>query len=493
MPRCNNFKLKVLPQSDFVAFIVLFIASVFIIYFLPVFVVRIFFFLTLLIFWRSKKDYLWFAFIFLLLEQPAGIFSGGLVSDTHRLPLYTISAGVSFTVYELFIITAFIKALVKGIRRKMFLNKPLRWLFIYLIFTLFISFLFGMNKEGIIRTFRVLIFWTLFVSFSYLLRNKDEMLRFCALLFPFIFLVFAGQIYELINGVSIVGVIKPIDQAQNTYLLTETDNISSVARFISAPFLNLFCFISSLFMIFSTNNSGFGKLYLYTIATICFLSVMLSATRGWFLAYTLTALLIFFTISANPAKLVTRVIVPFLLFIALYNTLPAFKIQINNAVVRLSTMQELVEGDITLGGTQVRTTVRSARVMEAFYKNPLTGWGFSYQGTHDGHVGNQNLLQSTGLIGYSLFLYFWFFYIYNLIRIKRRILPGNPYKMSLPVLLYGFIGVFVIHSTSSQVFGFDPQFSAVNKIFFLVIFFVFSDIFLKEATNTDVNPRTLKN
>jgi hypothetical protein len=166
--------------------------------------------------------------------------------------------------------------------------------------------------------------------------------------------------------------------------------------------------------------------------------------------------------------------------------MPAFKIQINNALVRINTMEDLARGDITLSGTQTRTTVRSARVMEAFYENPITGWGFSFQGTHVGLVGNQYLLQSTGVIGYSLFLYFWLFYTYSLLRVKRRIQQRNPYKNSMLVLIYGFIGIFVIHSTSSQMFGYDPQFTAVNKILFLVVFFVFSDIFMKEAINIDI-------
>jgi uncharacterized protein (DUF486 family) len=35
-------------------------------------------------------------------------------------------------------------------------------------------------------------------------------------------------------------------------------------------------------------------------------------------------------------------------------------------------------------------------------------------------------------------------------------------------------------------FGYDPQFTAINKILFLVVFFVFSDIFMKEAMNIDI-------
>lgn len=124
--------------------------------------------------------------------------------------------------------------------------------------------------------------------------------------------------------------------------------------------------------------------------------------------------------------------------------------------------------------------------MEAFYKNPITGWGFSSKGAHDGHVGNQNLLQSTGVIGYSLFLYFWVFYSTKLIRVKQRLSRGNPFKLSLLILVFGLVGIFIVHSTSTQMFGYDPQFSAQNKIFFLVVFFVFSDVLLKEAIYVDI-------
>lgn len=473
-------------QTDVSRIIILFLFSAFVIYFLQPFLARVYFILLVFGFWYSKKDYFWFAFIFLLIEQPAGFFSGGTASDLQRLPLYTVASGVSFAFYEIFILVAFLKALVKGKKTKLFFDKPLKWLFIYLILLLVFSFLFGMNEEGIVRTSRILVFWTLFISFPYLLKSTDELLRFCTLLFPFIFLVFAGQIYELINGVPIIGLFKSVEPDKVGYSLKETENIFSVARFISAPFLNLFCFISSLFIINSRINISLHKFYLYAVSTICYLSVLFSATRGWFLAYTITAFLFFITSSVNPVRIATRILVPLLIFFALYSFMPAFKIQINNAMVRINTLEGFIHGDITLGGTQKRTTVRSVQVMNAFYKNPLTGWGFSYNGNHDGHVGNQNLLQSTGLIGFFLFFYFWLFYIYGLLKVKRRIKQSNPYKNSLLVLIYGFVGIFVIHSTSTQMFGYDPQFTAINKILFLVVFFVFSDIFMKEAMNIDI-------
>ncbi|MDI9596624.1 MAG: hypothetical protein QM220_03740 [Atribacterota bacterium] len=420
------------------------------------------------------------------IEQPAGFFSGGTASDLQRLPLYTVASGMSFTVYEIFILVAFLKALVKGKKTKLFFDKPLKWLFIYLILLLVFSFLLGMNEEGIVRTFRILIFWTLFISLPYLLKSMTEMLQFCYLLFPFIFLVFAGQIYELINGVPIIGLIKSVEPDKVGYSLKEIENISSVARFISAPFLNLFCFISSLFIINSKINISLHKFYLYVVATICYLSVLLSATRGWFLAYTITAFLFFITSSVNPGRIATRILVPLLIFFTLYSFIPVFKIQINNAMVRIGTLEGLIHGDVTLSSTQTRTTVRSAKVMEAFYKNPITGWGFSSKGAHDGHVGNQNLLQSTGVIGYSLFLYFWVFYSTKLIRVKQRLSRGNPFKLSLLILVFGLVGIFIVHSTSTQMFGYDPQFSAQNKIFFLVVFFVFSDVLLKEAIYVDI-------
>ena len=111
-------------QTDVSRIIILFLFSAFVIYFLQPFLARVYFILLVFGFWYSKKDYFWFAFIFLLIEQPAGFFSGGTASDLQRLPLYTVASGVSFAFYEIFILVAFLKALVKGKKTKLFFDKP---------------------------------------------------------------------------------------------------------------------------------------------------------------------------------------------------------------------------------------------------------------------------------------------------------------------------------------------------------------------------------
>ena len=63
---------------------------------------------SLVLFYKSKKDYIWFAFVFLLIMAPGSIFR--IMDETdHNIP--KIGFGLGY--FGFFILTAFIKALQK--------------------------------------------------------------------------------------------------------------------------------------------------------------------------------------------------------------------------------------------------------------------------------------------------------------------------------------------------------------------------------------------
>src|SRR4030042_1991081 len=89
----------------------LFVLSVFIVYITPPILSKIFFLLLLFQFARSKNNFFWFAYFFIISQGPGYFFADLSITAEHRLPLYTIMSGFSFTPLDLFVILALAKAI----------------------------------------------------------------------------------------------------------------------------------------------------------------------------------------------------------------------------------------------------------------------------------------------------------------------------------------------------------------------------------------------
>ena len=79
-----------------------------------------------------------------------------------------------------------------------------------------------------------------------------------------------------------------------------------------------------------------------------------------------------------------------------------------NSWSRVITVEKVIEGDITGGGTISRYDIRAPKVMEGFFSSSVVfGAGFSnhYYKYSDGHVGYHNILLNAGLTGSFIFLY----------------------------------------------------------------------------------------
>ena len=224
-----------------------------------------------------------------------------------------------------------------------------------------------------------------------------------------------------------------------------------------------------------------NRMLILVILSLSILSVLMTATRGWILSYGIMLVLFFSLYIHLIEKNIKWILLGFVMLVIILNFMPDVKTQSANALKRFSTMENLFQGDISAEGTLSRLTNRGPLVMANFYKNPLTGFGFSDTVSSDAHVGNQNLLLTTGIIGYGLFLYFWLYFSYRIFLTAKKISFNNPYKKTLKVFVIGLIGLFIIHSTSTQMFGFDPGFGAQQKLFLLSLFFSFAGFFIKDA------------
>jgi hypothetical protein len=190
----------------------------------------------------------------------------------------------------------------------------------------------------------------------------------------------------------------------------------------------------------------FKKNFLAMVFMISYLSVLITGTRGWILGFSLV-FLTFLIVRKTNIKTVLGIGV---IGLALLLAVPVLSRQLDLSLNRVSTLEQLAEGDITAGGTLQRLDERGPRVMNKFSDHPVFGHGFSneYYNYQDGHVGNQTLLLSSGIFGYLVFLMFWIRILSVCYKCSTRI------HKSAYLLLAAFGGLFIIHSSSRILFNY---------------------------------------
>ncbi|MBL7775300.1 MAG: O-antigen ligase family protein [Saprospiraceae bacterium] len=226
----------------------------------------------------------------------------------------------------------------------------------------------------------------------------------------------------------------------------------------------LTCYFGAFYQL--ARRSGYFNInYLFSVMAACLLCVVLSATRGWLLGFSLGLILYLVLVLRLSIKRLATVVGTGAVMVAALMLLPVVKTQFDNAFKRFTTLEKLASGDVTAGGTLSRINERSPRVLDKWSEAPFTGWGFSdaFFKHGDFHVGNQNILLHAGIIGAILMGFFIIFFHWALLARSLQLHRGNPYKAPLLVFVVFFPGWFLIHSSSGQHFAFysDPANSIV--------------------------------
>jgi hypothetical protein len=460
------------------------IVAFILVYYVDVRLNRWLFLIVLPLGWFSKRDYLWIAFLFILKEMPGGLFSGGLRDDPYRLPIYSLAPGFSFALNELFILIFFAKSLfnrrIKNNYISPFFRKELNlllWLFIILIL---ISPLLGMSFNSLSNVFKLSITFTLFYSVLRLLNTEEQLINFLRVMFPFAFVGLALQIYGLMNGEQLIALVKPgIKTVQGSYISGDPEGW---IRPIELGHAMLITFSGSLFLLISGRHN-FSKQYLILINLISFLVVLMSGTRSWFIAFCTGYIAFFFLARERIPRLIINSTVVIIIFIFFIGGISVVNNQVKNALSRFVTIEKVIEGDITGGGTISRYDIRAPRVMEGFYSSTIIlGAGFSdhFYEYADGHVGYNNILLNTGVTGFLLFLYF-------IIQVFRKpIAIAKKYKnINKPLIKTSIISLIIllIINTGSQTIGFTPD--SINRIVLMIFSLIMIDLAVKISMKGD--------
>lgn len=464
----NKFYIEILY------FVFLLFITVVVLYNTNPVVQTIFFLITLLFFWKSNKDYFWLAYVLILLQDVGGIF----IELTDNI----ITIGpIPLSYFVLFTLIAFFKEYRKKSKVKFLFIKPLKVYLFYLFFLMYLGFLIygndGGGKSGwryYLETFFLFIFLLNLYIVPRILNSMDKIEFFIKLIFVGLIINLLGQIFHIFNGVPIY-----VKYGQILLEFRELDFSDRLIRPVWGHTLILLG-ISSAMLFYLTKNKNFKPKYLLLIILICLISVFIGATRGWIIALTFS--LIGFLFYNKITNSLSILLFSGIFLVALFISNDGIRIHTSQVLKRLTTLEKLVEGDPTAGGTNVRLTDRNDKVMKVFYQYPIFGKGFSTEAMekNDIHVGNQNILMSGGVIGYLIITYFWIYFIYTTYKISNTLSKKNEYYPGLIFIPIIFFTTFLIHSTSTSLYGY-LVYVREGKLFFIIIFFTILNQFLLKA------------
>lgn len=442
--------IKTGGYTDYQLLLFLFFVSFVSVYFLPVMFNRVIFLLILVAAYRTKLDYVYLTWFFIISDAPGRLFSSGSLEATARIPLYPVISGVSMGFLELFIIIYLIKYLKSKKPKSFIFKKEFIWYMVFGIVIAAFSPLLGMSFTNAIGTYRHLLPWSLVFIVPAFINDKKTLIRTSKLIFPVVILAFVSQLHSYFTG----DYLNNILQGSVSGRLEIGEEAS---RSYSAVTIILFSLIQAFYFMFN-RKTEMNRNYLGMIVFLGYLSVIMSAIRGWIIALSaiLLGVMIFFGFQKSNKKIVRLVVVSAIAFYFIQLQFPLVTKQIDASFERFATMEDLMHGDITAGGTLQRLDIRGPKVMKKFWESPVVGYGFSdeFYRNSDGHVGNQNILLNVGILGYFLLIGVF-------VRISIKI-----WKMSVrkefrisenraPVVyLFGLIAVFIIHSSSSQFWGY---------------------------------------
>lgn len=448
-------------------FLLLFLFAASTIYFLPPALSKIIYLGFLIFAYRSKRDYIWLAFLFVLYDTPNYFFFGGLVDDPSRVPIYQLTKGISFTFQDLLIITIVFKTINLRKKSLIIFDREIKLFTAFFIFFLLFSLALGVGFNNFVLTLRYIIPFVLLFYLPKLMADKSDWMNFLKVLMPIAIFTLVGQLYYILFSLPLAAFFKP--SMVNDVNPNLVNHVELVSRYYTGVFINFIIFIGCLYLL-ALRKPSFNRNYVNIILIATLLQPIISATRGYTLAYLFVLGLWFLILSTgSKAKYAAAFIIILFAMGSYIITNPVLARQADQSFSRLLTVTYLLSGDATAGGTLQRLTDRTPRVMSQVENSPIIGFGFSdsYYEYYDDHVSYPTMLLNFGVIGFLIFVIL-FFKLFNRLYsygIKSKQEPKTTFQK---IFLIGLIGLLIVNSSSRQIFGFTlPPY--VN--FMVVIFF----------------------
>jgi len=404
--------------------------------------------LLLILYARSKDEPFWLAFFFITTDGFFGFF--GLYVTT----LKAIPGLPGIELSQFYVIIAFFKAVWSKRRPVLFYSNWLTVLCCYLLFLVIFGIANGLHNElnVYLKVAKFIVPLSLFYTVPRLFSKLSDYRELFGYLFIVTILAFVAQLVTLFTGFDPNLHFRPPVETE----MEATIEVGRNFRVLNNQGITLISLFGALFFLIHRGVKEFRRFYLYMIIFICFAMAFLSATRGWIISFGLILAISFlFVIRLRFAQVVSFSIL--IVGIAV-GALSIDKInrQIGFSLERLFTLNSLAHGDVTANSTLIRLTERGPAVMKEWRKSPVFGQGFSdeYLAHSDMHVGNQNLLMHSGIVGFALLFAFLFYFMGNMLLRYHQLRWIHPYAPVFLLFVVFLLGWIFIHSTSGQKFAY---------------------------------------
>ena len=347
---------------------------------------------------------------------------------------------------------------------------------ILLTLLLIVSLLLGTSFVSLRNAYKALISISVCISAIFVFKNEDDIINFFKTIFPFAFIAIILQLYGMAYNQQLVALFKPGINSTQGVLSGE------LMRPIELAVVTFFCFFGT-FLYFGNTKKYFSDNYLLLINITCYISILMTATRSWFLGFTIMYPFYFYLNYKRFGKNIIAFVTAIVLFLIIIIMIPKVGNQINIASKRLATIENLAAGDITAGGTLSRLTTRGPRVIEGFKSSTIIlGAGYSdlYNEYSDGHVGFQNILLQSGVIGFIIIISFALTLFFKPLRILKK----NGDRVDLKIILRNLpllIPAVLTTNSGAQFWGFDV---GGSRIMLLAFYFTVSSIYINAYQNT---------
>ena len=367
--------------KDFKLLLALLLLSFLVSYFTPKIITQVFFLGTLLVFFRSSKNYFWLAYFLVLYSAPFGLFSESQRAIQTGIPLFTVLPGISFNYYQLFALVALIKSAQVKIRYSYFVNKSLMVLFIYFGVLLALAILFHrVSLMTILYDLRSMLHYTFLFSLPRLIGNKEKFYKFLHLLIPFITLHFIDSVYySLNNGRYIV-----LGFDRNERMAERVAGM--VYRFMLLGGVFNYLFITFLVSMLLFNLSRKQAFYKSMFMGMAFFVIVAGGFRSWFIIFSII-------LATHLASVKNKF--SFLFYVAAFIVIVYGILgdnyadsQVGLAFERATGVFGIFKKDSDVSASlQWKTEGRLPAQLELIRQSPITGWGFT-ENHGDGDVGN---------------------------------------------------------------------------------------------------------
>ena len=456
---------------DFLQMSIIFIGAVFAVYYAPSIVNYLYFLVMLGLFWRSKKDYFWFGFFFILINTPANLFFETFAGAVKRLPLYTFLPGLSLSVFDSFILLSLAKAfyLKKHLGKSFIVSRSAKFLLFYVLLASFpMTFIIGSeySESGFFNTFRPYFYYTIILSFFYLIEKPEDIYKFGYLTAPYVLVTLGDQLYLLMTGKIFASLINPA-----TVRSVVKNTITGGARAYFAGFLLIYYAFSFGLQLRMNRKyeviNGFG----YMVMILALSAFILSATRSYLMMPLVT--LFGYVLYGKRA-------VPDLIKMALVSVVFAIIFFSLNLISWESFMKGIWPRfeaffNVIFGGGDLQKfdTVGSRlesdlpELWESIQFSPLFGAGFSgwFRKYVNNDLGFLNTVLNLGWIGFIFFINFIVFFLKDVNFWASRKYSDQDSRVILKSVAMIFFGVLLGYATTYDYFTVRE----IDRIYFIAI------------------------